>query len=311
VDLARKGAQLEVRKEGVTTARGRAPARQWLAYAALAAAVGGMAWSALFVRWAGIPGAASAFYRVSIAAAVLVPWRMIRGSSRPLEYRSILLALAGGAFFALDLVLFNSAVLRTTAATAVLLGNNAPIFVGLGTWIFFKDRPRAAFWVGLALALGGCAFIVFADASSGQSLAGDVTGDLLALSAAVFWAAYMVTTGHVRTAMDTLTFNTFAIAGSVISLGLICLALRVPLSGYSGQTWAALFGLGFISQLASYYALVYALGHLPATVTSVSVLAQVPLTALLAAALLGEPLSSAQIAGGLVVLSGIYVVSRP
>jgi drug/metabolite transporter (DMT)-like permease len=289
----------------------RAPTRRWLAYAALAAAVGGMAWSALFVRWAGIPGAASAFYRVLIAAAVLVPWRMIRGSARPLERRSILLALAGGAFFALDLVLFNSAVLRTTAATAVLLGNNAPIFVGLGTWIFFKDRPRTAFWAGLALALGGCAFIVLADASSGQSLAGDVTGDLLALSAAVFWAAYMVTTGHVRTAMDTLTFNTFAIAGSVIALLLICLVLRVPLSGYSGQTWAALLGLGFISQLASYYALVYALGHLPATITSVSVLGQVPLTAVLAAALLGEPLSGAQIAGGLVVLSGIYVVSKP
>jgi drug/metabolite transporter (DMT)-like permease len=295
----------------VTIDRQRAPARRWLAYAALAAAVAGMAWSALFVRWAGIPGAASAFYRVLIAAAVLVPWRLIRGSSRPVDRRSILLALAGGAFFALDLVLFNSAVLRTTAATAVLLGNNAPIFVGLGTWIFFKDRPRAAFWVGLALALGGCAFIVLADASSGQSVAGDVTGDLLALCAAVFWAAYMVTTGHVRTAMDTLTFNTFAIAGSVIALLIICLVLGVPLSGYSGRTWAALLGLGFISQLASYYALVYALGHLPATVTSVSVLGQVPLTALLAAALLGEPLSGAQIAGGLVVLSGIYVVSRP
>jgi drug/metabolite transporter (DMT)-like permease len=83
------------------------------------------------------------------------------------------------------------------------------------------------------------------------------------------------------------------------------------LSGYSGRTWAALVALGLVSQLASYYALVYALGHLPATVTSVAVLAQVPLTALLAAAMLGEPLSSAQIAGGLVVLSGIYVVSKP
>jgi drug/metabolite transporter (DMT)-like permease len=270
-----------------------------------------MGWSALFVRWAAIPAPASAFYRVLIAAAVLVPWRAVRGPSRAPDRRAMLLALLGGAFFAGDLFLFNSAVLTTTAATAVLLGNNAPIFVGLGTWLIFKDRPRAAFWVGLALALGGCAFIVFADASSGGSVAGDVTGDLYALSAAVFWAAYMVTTAHVRTAMDTLTFNTFAVAGSVVALLVICLVLGVPLSGYSGRTWAALVGLGLVSQLASYYALVYALGHLPATVTSVSVLAQVPLTAVLAAVMLGEPLSGAQIAGGLIVLSGIYVVSKP
>jgi drug/metabolite transporter (DMT)-like permease len=270
-----------------------------------------MSWSALFVRWADVPAPASAFYRVLIAASVLVPWRAVRGSSRTIDRRSVWLALAGGVFFAFDLLLFNSAVLRTTAATAVLLGNNAPIFVGLGTWIFFARRPRAPFWVGLSLALAGCAFIVFADASSGQSVAGDVTGDLFALSAALFWAAYMVTTEHVRTAMDTLTFNTVAVTGSVVALLVICVLLGVPLTGYSGRTWAALLALGFVSQLASYYALVYALGHLPATVTSVAILAQVPLTALLAAALLGEPLSGAQMAGGLVVLSGIYVVSKP
>ncbi len=270
-----------------------------------------MSWSALFVRWADVPASTAAFYRVLIAAAVLVPWRLARGARRPAERRSVLLALAGGVFFAMDLVLFNSAVLRTTAATAVLLGNNAPIFVGLGTWMFIGNRPRGAFWLGLSLALAGCAVIVFADASSGGSVAGDVTGDFFALTAALFWAAYMVTTEHVRGAMDTLTFNTFAIGGSVVTLLVICLVLRVPLSGYSGRTWAALVALGLISQLASYYALVYALGHLPATVTSVAVLAQVPLTALLAAAMLDEPLSGAQIAGGLVVLSGIYVVSKP
>ena len=44
--------------------------------------------------------------------------------------------------------------------------------------------------------------------------------------------------------------------------------------------------------------------------TSVALLAQVPVAALLAALLLGEPLSAAQIVGGALVLAGIYVVSR-
>ncbi len=286
--------------------------RRWLAYAALAAAIFGMSWSALFVRWAGVPASASAFYRVLIAAAVLVPWRIARGPRRVSDRRTVRLALAGGAFFAFDLVLFNSAVLRTSAATAVLLGNNAPVFVGLGTWLFLARRPRGAFWMGLALALAGCAFIVFADASGPSgSTPGSVTGDLLALSAAVFWAAYMVTTEHVRMEMDTLTFNTVAIGGSVLTLLAVCLVLGVPLWGYSMRTWGSLVALGLVSQLASYYALVYALGHLSATVTSVSILAQVPLTALLAAMFLAEPLSMAQVGGGVIVLAGIFVVNRP
>ena len=244
-----------------------------------------------------------------IAAAVLVPWRIARGGRRP-DRRAVLLALLGGAFFALDIALFNTAVLRTSVANATLLGNNAPIFVGLATWFVFHRRPPASFWTGLALALAGCALIVAA-AFRGGSGPGDMTGDMLALSCAVFWGAYMLTTERVRAHMDTLTFNTLAIVGSVVTMLVVCLAIDVPLSGSSSRTWAALFGLGLISQLAAYFALVYALGHLPATLTSVGVLAQVPLTALLAVPVLGEPISRAQIAGGVLVLAGIYVVNRP
>jgi drug/metabolite transporter (DMT)-like permease len=111
--------------------------------------------------------------------------------------------------------------------------------------------------------------------------------------------------------MDTLTFNTLAIAGSIVTLLALCVALRRPLAGYPPRAWLALVALGLVSQLAAYYALVYALGHLPATITSVGLLAQVPCTALLAWLLLGEPLTALQIAGGAVVLAGIYVVNRP
>jgi len=296
----------------VSSARTIEGDRRWLAYAALGASVLGLSWSSIFVRWAAIPGPASAFHRVLIAAAVLVPWRSARRATRAPGSRAMLLALAGGAFFAIDLALFNTAVLRTPAATAVLLGNNAPVFVGLATWLLFRRRPPASFWIGLALAIFGCGWIVAADAfTPGGAAIGDVAGDLLALAAAVFFAAYMLTTEHVRAEMDTLTFSTLAIVGSVVTLLVVCLALGLPLHGYSGRTWAALFALGLVSQLAAYFALVYALGHLSATLTSVGVLAQVPLAALLAVPALGEPVSRAQITGGLLVLAGIYVVNRP
>jgi len=288
----------------------RIRARPWLAYGALIFAVLCISWSAVFVRWASIPGPVSAFYRVLIAALVLVPWRVFRGSGRSTGRRAVTLALAGGAFFAIDLALFNTAVLRTSAATASLLGNNAPVFVGLMTWGFFRRRPRASFWVGLALAITGCAAIVIADGWHGSGR-GDVTGDLLAVSAALFFAAYMLTAEHVRTEMDTLTFSSLAAVGSTATLLVICLLLDLPLSGFSGQTWAVLAALGLVSQLAAYFALVYALGHLPATRTSVGLLAQAPLTALLAIPTLGEPLSWSLVGGGALVLAGIYVVNRP
>jgi drug/metabolite transporter (DMT)-like permease len=295
----------------VTTPHGESRLR---AYAALVLAVGGITWSAIFVRWAGAPGPVSAFYRVLIAAAVLIPWRLAvtpkpRAASALPQRRARWIAVAGGVFFALDVALWNTAVMRTQAAVASLLGNLTPVFVGLLSWIVLARRPQKPFWAGLVLSLIGCSLIVSAHLE-GTIGAGTLTGDVLAIVASAFFAAYLLTTERVRGAMDTLTFNTLAIAGSLVTLGVICVALGFPLLGYRPQTWLALAGLGLISQLGAYYALVYALGHLPATVTAVSLLAQVPGTAILAALLLGEPLSAIQIAGTAIVLAGIYIVNR-
>lgn len=291
------------------------------AYLALAAAVACIAWSAIFVRWAAVPGPVSAFYRVLIAAAVLIPWWVAKrgreggvrgqeGSGGRVQRRSMWIAIAGGVFFALDLALWNTAVLETPAAIAAVLGNNTPIFVGLMSWALFRRRPRASFWTGLVLAAAGCVLIMSVNLKGGPAAFGSLRGDLLALTASVFFAAYLITTERVRASMDTLTFSTLAIVGSVAALLAICLVFRFALTGYPPRTWAALAGLGLVSQLSAYYALVYALGHLPATVTSVGLLAQVPCTAILAALLLGDPLTPVQIAGGAVVLAGIYVVNR-
>ena len=277
------------------------------AYAALLVAIAGVSWSAILVRWADVPGVVSAFYRVLVAAAVLVPWRLLRGSTRPVNPRAAVTAVAGGVFFALDIALWNTSVMHTGAAVASILGNNTPLFVGFLTWLVLGKRPRRSFWIGLSLSLAGCLTIMLKP-SAGAPIT--MYGNLMAIGGSAFFAAYLLTTERVRQSMDTLTFNTLAIAGSVATLLLMCVALRLPLAGYPPQAWVAMAALGFVSQLAAYFALVYALGHLPATITSVGLLAQVPSTAFLAWLLLGEPLTVLQIAGAAVVLVGIYVVNR-
>ena len=278
------------------------------AYAALLVTIAGISWSAILVRWAGVPGPSSAFYRVLVAGIVLIPWRLVRGATRPVDRRAAAVAVLGGVFFALDIALWNTSVMYTGAAVASILGNNTPVFVGILSWILFRKRPRGSFWIGLSLSLAGCLTIMFGPAAAG-SVRITWFGNLLAVGGSFFFAAYLVTTQRVRQSMDTLTFNTLAIAGSIGTMLIVCVALGLPLGGYSARTWAALVALGLGSQLMAYFALVYALGHLPATITSVGLLAQVPCTAVLAMLLLGEPLSAIQVAGAAVVLAGIYVVN--
>lgn len=286
----------------------------WVAYVALGAAVIAVSWAAIFVRWADIPGSASAFYRVLIAACVLVPWRAAHkpaGARRQTPTpHALAMAIAAGVFFALDLAFFNTAIMRSSASTTSLLGSNAPIFVGIGSWLLFGRRPHRLFWAGLAAAMTGMALMIWAGADTSAGARHDVIGDLMAVAAAFCFAGYILAVAEARGSMDTLTLNTIAIASCTITLLPICIAIDAPLWGYPAATWLALVYLGLISQVGAYLGIAFALGHLPATVVSIGLLAQAPLTALLASFLLDERLTPLQLAGGALVLAGIYLVTR-
>jgi drug/metabolite transporter (DMT)-like permease len=283
------------------------PSGRTKAYVALLIGIVCIAWSAIFVRWTSIPGPASAFYRLLIPALVLLPTWLIPGSPRKLPWRSYAIIAIGAMFFALDLAFYNTAILQTSAANATLLGNNTPIVVGLLSWLLFKRRPAWSFWIGLSLAVAGALVIVVADLGRHAKFG---LGDVLALAAAACFAVYLIATEQVREHMNTLEFLRLAMLFSTVFMFLFALAVRVSLGIPDQRSLLALLGLGLISQLGGYLALTYALGHLPATVTSVSLLSQGPLTAILAALLLGEPLTGPLIAGGALVLAGVGLANR-
>ena len=277
------------------------------AYLALVAGIVCIAWSAIFVRWTDIPGPASAFYRMLIPAVVLLPTFATDRKREHIDGRTWLIIGLGGLFFALDLALYNTAILRTSAANATLLGNNTPIVVGLLTWMVFRRRPQPAFWMGLVLAISGSVVILWGDLTRHAPFG---VGDIMALGAAACFAVYLLATEKVRTTTSTLTFLRLSMIATTLVLLLLNFAMGISLRVPHRHTWWTLLGLGLVSQLGGYLALTYALGHLPATITSISLLTQGPLTAAMAAVLLGEPLTLPQIVGGALVLFGVGLAHR-
>jgi drug/metabolite transporter (DMT)-like permease len=283
------------------------PRQQHLAaWLALAAGIVCIGFSAIFVKLAHVPGPISAFYRVLIAGAVLVPWWLARGQ-RNLNRPQFVLILLGGAFFAVDIAMWNTSILLIPAATATLLANNSPLWVGLASFLLFREQLSGRYWLGLAVALSGMMALVGYDAIRHLRLD---PGNLLAVGASFFYAAYLLTTHRVRAQVDLLTVMTFSTVVSIVALLLINLAMGSTFTGYGRSAWLALAGLGLISQLGGWLAINYALGHLRAAPVSVCLLAQVVVTTLAAMPLLGEYLKMNQVAGGVLVLAGIYLVTQ-
>lgn len=279
-----------------------------LAYAALAVGIVCIGFSAIFVKIAATPGIVSAFYRLLFAGMVVVPWALGRRSAVPRPtVRQALLVVAGGIFFALDLAVWNTSILLTSAATATLLANNASLWVGLGALLLFHEHLTLRYWCGLLIAIAGMSILL--GAASWHSFHWH-TGELLAIGASFLYASYLLTVQRAREGMDTLNFMAISHVAGIVLLLVLNVAAGSRLTGYSTRSWLALIGMGLISQMLGWLAINYAIGHLRAAPVSVTLLGQVVVTALVSIPILGELPSPHQVVGGVVVLLGIYLANQ-
>ena len=291
-----------------TVGVGLAQARPLRAYLALAAGVMCIGFTAIFTKWAAMPGPLAAAYRMGISSLVLVipfGWQFRRRRTFPSAGAG--LAVMGGLWFAINLAMLNSALLLTSAATATLLDNMAPLWVGLGAVLLFKERLRGRYWAGLGVALIGAAAVTGFNPVSATAIS---RGDLLAFGGSVFYAGYLLVTQRTRRDLDSLSYLWLAVTTAAVTLFATSGVMRIPFTGYSAGSYWAMFGAGLISQTGGWLLINYALGYLPASTAVVMLLAQPVVTGLLSIPLLGESLTVRQVTGGAFVLMGIYLCVR-
>jgi drug/metabolite transporter (DMT)-like permease len=277
-------------------------------YIALGVGAACIAFAPIFTKLAAAPPSVIALYRVGTAAAVLAPlfWRRYRDGLGQVRWPLAAVALLGGALFAADLALWNTALKMTSAANATLIANTTPIWVGLAAYFWLGERINGRFLVGLVAAMIGAAFVMGDDFMRAVTLG---QGDALALGAAFFYSAYILVTKQARNRLDTLFYIWLADMGATLTLGVLTLLAGWPVAGFTAGTYAAMIGLGLLSQTLGVTVIAWATGHLPASFVSVGLLAQPVMVAVLAFYLLGEGLTPLQVAGGLTVLAGIYLAA--
>ena len=283
------------------------PPRPLVPYFALAVGILALSFSGIFIHWSSAPGVVTSFYRMVIATLVLLPvviWR-VRAVGLP-DARLLLFPLLGGLFTAFDQGLWSTAIGFTPIANATLLNNIAPLWVALFAAFFWRERMSRRFCFGLLLTLMGAGVVLGSDMLHHPVL---TIGDGIALGSSFAWGGYYLVTQRGRFFMDTLVYIWLVELITGVLLGVTCLGLSLPLAGFPTQTWLAILGAGLVSQVTGHFLLAYALGHLPASVVSPTMISQPVLTALLAIPLAGQALGVEQWIGGMTVVAGIYLVN--
>jgi drug/metabolite transporter (DMT)-like permease len=270
----------------------------------LTAAVG-ISTAPIFVRLAlPAPPLAMGLYRMLFASLLVGAWLAWRRPVWP-PRRAALAALAAGLCFGSDLALWQTALVQTSVATATLLVNTTPVYVGLYALCVRREALHGRFAAGALLAMAGAAALV--GISRGDLLA--LRGALLSLGAALFYSVYLILMAGARRQADAAPALWLASVGATAALALYAALTGTPFRGFPAHSWAAMLGAAVVAQIGGVMGIVWALRFVPTTLASVALLVQPVGAALLAWWLFGEALSPVQALGGAAVLAGILLAS--
>jgi drug/metabolite transporter (DMT)-like permease len=282
--------------------------------AALVVAILAIGTSAILVKWSLAPSPVKAFYRVLFTVALLSPLALTRYGNqfRRLTARDLVPAVAAGVALALHFATWFESLEWTSVAASVTLVQAQPLFVAVGAWAFLAERITRRTVLGIVVALAGMVAMSLGDLLSGVALAGarPLFGNGLALVGAVAAAGYVLAGRSLRQRIDLIPYVTVVYVACASVLLALIVAEGHPLTGYAPREWLLFLGMAVGPGLFGHTVINWALAHVESSVVSVSLLGEPVVSTVLAVALLPNQIPSAfTLAGGSVVLLGIYVTT--
>ncbi len=254
---------------------------------------------------------ATAAWRTTLAVPVLALFlffepREVRAISA-LDRKDFGLLVLAGLFFAADLAFWNSSVMLTSVASASFLTNLAPVFVVLGSWLLFKDRPSSLFLVGLAVGVGGSAIMM---SESLETSSRNFLGDFMSVVAAAFYACYLLAVSRSRKRASTMTLMTISTAVSAAAMWVMASLLETNLVPSTTNGWLVVIGTALLTHVAGQTLIALSLGYVSANFSALILLLQPIIPTLVAWLLFGEMLSSMQAVGAAGIVIGL-ALARP
>lgn len=186
-----------------------------------------------------------------------------------------------------------------------------PVVVVLVAWLFGQERMNARKALGIALALAGC-LTVIGNGDPLALLAGTVgIGELLIVGCVVSWTAYtFIGRQATRTLSPLATTLHASLIGALLLGAAAFIQGDIEPAAWSWRVWASMLFLAIFGTAIAYTWFTDAVHQLGAGQASVFI-NLVPVFAVLqAAVLLDERLGLAVLAGGLLVITGVWLSTQ-
>ena len=250
---------------------------------------------------------------ILFAAVALVRPQSLRIQRRELGF-FLLFGVAGLAFVHF---LYFTAITHLDIGIALVIQYIAPVLVAVWARFFVHEPVRRRLWVALALALTGLSLVV--EIWSGDTI--DGVGVAASLTAAFAYALYIILAErslHRGRDVYSLLAWGFVFAAGFWAIvqpwwsfpgGIVTkdASLLGRAADFHAPIWTLLGYVVVFGTIVPFILMITALHYIPATRATVTAMIEPVLAGMVAYAWLGEAISKVQIAGGILVLTGIFL----
>lgn len=284
--------------------------RPYLVLAVGIVAVSSSAILILYARAEGVPAVAIAALRLTFASLLLAPVAVSRSRQewRQLARTDVALAVLSGVLLAFHFAFWISSLDYTSVMSSIVFVSTNPLFVALASLVLFRESLRRGTVFGMLIAAVGGALIGAADL--GQGGAESLQGDALALAGAVAVSGYLLLGRRLRRRLSLVGYIGLVYSTAAVVLLVLAAVMHTSVAGYTTPAYALILLLAVGPQLIGHSAYNWALKYVSATFVTITVLAEPIGATILAVPLLGQIPTPVKIAGGVLILIGIYSAAR-
>ena len=262
-----------------------------------------ISFSAIFVKWSDAPASILSMYRMWLASILMLPivWKK-RSEFKHIVKKDWFFLFFSGFFLALHFVLWFGSLKLTTVASSTIILALQPIVSLVGGFFLFKERTSLSALMTMGIAIIGAMMIGWGDFGLSQDA---IMGDLLSFFSVIAVVGYLLIGQSIVKKISHWLYSFCVFFAASIILTIYNVSTGVSLSGYPAKEWGIFLLLATVPTV-SHVINNWLLKYVNATTISMSILGEPVGATILAVILLNERLVNWQIAGGLLVLLGVF-----
>ena len=252
------------------------------------------------------------FLRFLVASLVILPFFLREKRKKNFNWRKLLpLSLLSG----VNAALYYVGLQTSSANAATIIYAGTPLITALLAKRFIAEATYAKKFIGILVGLAGVlTIIILPTIETGQSVSGDLRGNLFYLLAVAVWSLYIIGSRKASAVFDhsPLTISSLSIFASCVLFGTITLFTWKPsYVQILSQTsiWLIIIHLGVFVTVATLILYQWAIKLSSATTASLTTHLQPVFSIIFNILFLGEQLTSGFVLGSIVVFAGVFLAT--